>query len=43
MVLKEIFEVAGILLIDKGDMVQKGYGWMLKAPVKQTKMRFLFF
>jgi 3-methyladenine DNA glycosylase AlkD len=29
--LKEIFEIADILLHDKDDMVQKGYGWMLKA------------
>jgi 3-methyladenine DNA glycosylase AlkD len=26
-----IFEIADILLIDPDDMVQKGYGWMLKA------------
>ena len=29
--LNEIFELADILLTDKDDMVQKGYGWMLKA------------
>ncbi len=29
--LDEIFEIAGILLLDADDMVQKGYGWMLKA------------
>ena len=29
--LKNIFEIADILLIDKDDMVQKGYGWMLKV------------
>ncbi len=28
--LKDIFEVADILLMDKEDLVQKGYGWMLK-------------
>ncbi len=28
---KEIFEIADILLMDSDDMVQKGYGWMLKA------------
>jgi len=28
--LQHIFEIANILLIDKDDMVQKGYGWMLK-------------
>jgi len=29
--LKDIFEIADIMLIDKDDMVEKGYGWMLKA------------
>jgi 3-methyladenine DNA glycosylase AlkD len=29
--LNDIFEIAGILLHDNDDMVQKGYGWMLKA------------
>lgn len=29
--LKEIFEIADILLLDKNDLVQKGYGWMLKV------------
>jgi 3-methyladenine DNA glycosylase AlkD len=29
--LKDIFEIADILLEDADDMVQKGYGWMLKA------------
>ena len=29
--LPEIFEIADILHSDKDDMVQKGYGWMLKA------------
>lgn len=28
---KDIFEIADILLLDKDDLVQKGYGWMLKA------------
>jgi len=28
---KEIFEIATILLHDEEDLVQKGYGWMLKA------------
>jgi len=27
----EIFEIAGRLLLDHDDMVQKGYGWMLKS------------
>ena len=29
--LKEIFEIADVLLLDGDDMVQKGYGWMLKV------------
>lgn len=31
MFLNDIFEIADILLHDSDDMVQKGYGWMLKA------------
>jgi len=29
--LNEVIEIANILLLDTDDMVQKGYGWMLKA------------
>lgn len=29
--LKDIFAIADSLLLDKEDLVQKGYGWMLKA------------
>ena len=29
--LNDIFEIADILHSDKDDMVQKGYGWMLKS------------
>lgn len=29
--LKDIFEIADALLLDVDDLVQKGYGWMLKA------------
>jgi 3-methyladenine DNA glycosylase AlkD len=29
--LKEILEIANLLLLDQDDLVQKGYGWMLKA------------
>ena len=32
--LSDIFEIAEILLPDKDDMVQKGYGWMLKEASK---------
>jgi 3-methyladenine DNA glycosylase AlkD len=30
MLLDEVFQTADILLVDSDDMVQKGYGWMLK-------------
>lgn len=29
--LSDIFEIADTLLLDQNDLVQKGYGWMLKA------------
>ena len=29
--INDIFEIANIMLTDSDDMVQKGYGWMLKA------------
>ena len=29
--LNDIFEISETLLLDTDDMVQKGYGWMLKA------------
>lgn len=37
MFLPDIFEIAGILLTDKDDMVQKGYGWMLKAASQASQ------
>jgi 3-methyladenine DNA glycosylase AlkD len=35
--LQDIFDIADILLLDKDDMVQKGYGWMLKAASQAHK------
>ncbi len=29
--LEDIFKIADVLLLDQNDLVQKGYGWMLKA------------
>jgi 3-methyladenine DNA glycosylase AlkD len=29
--LPDILQIADLLLLDKDDLVQKGYGWMLKA------------
>jgi 3-methyladenine DNA glycosylase AlkD len=31
LLLRDVFETAGILLEDEEDLVQKGYGWMLKV------------
>jgi 3-methyladenine DNA glycosylase AlkD len=33
--LEDIFEIADILLRDKDDLVQKGYGWMLKEASRE--------
>jgi 3-methyladenine DNA glycosylase AlkD len=41
MFLKDILEIADILLIDHDDMVQKGYGWMLKVA-SQTHQREIY-
>ncbi len=41
----DIFEIADMLLMDKDDLVQKGYGWMLKACSKvyqKDVFRFVF-
>lgn len=32
---EQVFEIASLLLKDKDDMVQKGYGWMLKEACKK--------
>jgi 3-methyladenine DNA glycosylase AlkD len=39
--LHEILEIADILLIDKDDLVQKGYGWLLKAA-SEANQREIF-
>lgn len=36
--LDDIFEIADLLLLDKDDLVQKGYGWMLKAASEAHQM-----
>ena len=33
--LKDILEIADLLLLDQDDMVQKGYGWMLKVAANK--------
>lgn len=41
--LKESIEIAGLLLTDSDDMVQKGYGWLLKeASRKHTSNVFAY-
>lgn len=41
--LKQILEIADILLLDKEDLVQKGYGWLLKeASRKYQKQVFQY-
>lgn len=39
--LEDIFEIADILHSDPDDMVQKGYGWMLKAA-SQSHLQEVF-
>jgi len=39
--LNEILAIADILLLDKDDLVQKGYGWMLKAA-SEANQREIF-
>ena len=41
--LNDIFEIAEILLADKDDLVQKGYGWMLKAASQAYQTEVLGF
>ena len=41
--LKDIFEVAETLLYDKEDLVQKGYGWMLKSASVHNQKEVLEF
>ena len=36
--LKDILEIADLLLLDPDDMVQKGYGWMLKVASQKHQM-----
>ena len=39
--LDDIFDIADILLMDNDDLVQKGYGWMLKAA-SQANQKAVF-
>ncbi len=37
--LKEVFEIADSLLLDKEDLVQKGYGWLLKVSSEENEKK----
>lgn len=41
--LKDIFEISDSLLTDKDDLVQKGYGWMLKEASKSHQQQVFEF
>ena len=41
--LDKIFHIAGILLTDKDDLVQKGYGWMLKVAADKYRQEVFDF
>jgi 3-methyladenine DNA glycosylase AlkD len=43
MFLEDIFEIAGLLLLDKDDLVQKGYGWMLKEASREHQQEVFEF
>ncbi len=43
MFLNETFKIASILLIDQHDLVQKGYGWMLKEASRTHQEEVLSF
>jgi 3-methyladenine DNA glycosylase AlkD len=39
--LEDVFEIADLLLLDDDDLVQKGYGWMLKEASKKHQQEVL--
>lgn len=39
--IKDVFAISNILLLDQDDLVQKGYGWMLKA-LSQAEQKKVF-
>jgi len=41
--LSDVFEIAEILLTDRDDLVQKGYGWMLKAAAESHRQEVFEF
>ena len=41
--LSDIFEIAQLLLEDQDDLVQKGYGWLLKEASKKHQRQVFDF
>jgi 3-methyladenine DNA glycosylase AlkD len=41
--LEDVFEIAGLLLTDSDDMVQKGYGWLLKEASRKNQQEVYAF
>jgi 3-methyladenine DNA glycosylase AlkD len=41
--LEELLEIAGLLLTDNDDMVQKGYGWLLKEASRKNQQEVFAF
>jgi 3-methyladenine DNA glycosylase AlkD len=41
--LQDIFEIANSLLLDKDDLVQKGYGWLLKEASRMHQQEVFEF
>lgn len=39
--LKDVFEISDVLLVDPEDMVQKGYGWLLKEASRKHQKEVL--
>ncbi len=43
MFLNDVFEIAELMLTDKDDMVQKGYGWVLKEASRKNQTQVFEF
>jgi 3-methyladenine DNA glycosylase AlkD len=41
--LREVFEISDMLLNDEDDMVQKGYGWLLKEASRKHQREVLYY
>lgn len=41
--LDEVFRLSDILLLDEDDLVQKGYGWMLKEASRKHEKEIFYY